>query len=334
MMFLLPFAALGLGTAAAFLKDTLFGGPPSNCGALTPEERMAIDGALSMGVNDLLSAASAEGKTQAMVVADLHAYAQRASAKGCQDDARRLELKARAVADPMVDAVRGLFGPAQQAPALPPGPGPGLPGPGPGLVDAGPGAPLTGAYVAPTSAAPGARLPFGTPAFGSPTAAAMPPPAPVAPPNPARPIIARGHTRERTWVRPEPRPWDDRQGRFGFSIPAAYPVGVVAFAPAGWAEVVLNHPTDGQAGGFIELAKLAPAQASPGISANGAATGNCPGGVCPVPGPSGGRPAAPMGGGGGGGAGLFRQTNAQKARMKASSRRAKRAAQARAASSS
>lgn len=134
-------------------------------------------------------------------------------------------------------------------------------------------------------------------------------PAALPSPSSQKPIIARMRCgQERCSVRPEPRPWDDTQGRFGFTIPAGWPVGVTAFEPFGWAEVSLDHPDHGRVAGFVELAKLVtdtnqgaapavPQPVQPSAPAAQPSTGNCPGGVCPIPGAAP-KAAAPSFGGG------------------------------------
>lgn len=60
-------------------------------------------------------------------------------------------------------------------------------------------------------------------------------------------------------VRPEPRAWNDAWGRFGFTIPQDYPVGIIGMGPPGWVRVELHHPDHGLIDGWIEAAHLLPA---------------------------------------------------------------------------
>ena len=97
-------------------------------------------------------------------------------------------------------------------------------------------------------------------------------------------------------VRPEPRPWNDAWGRFGFSIPSDYPVGVIAMREDGWAHVELYHPDHGRVDGWIEAAHLVPDSrprtsglAPPSRPLRGLAphagpvVAGCAGGACPIP---------------------------------------------------
>lgn len=279
MIVLVPIA---IGVVCGFILKGATESHRPTC-TLTSEERNALDFVLTMSNEELVSAGAAAGVNTAMVVADLHKAAAHLISRGCPDDARRLRIRATDI------AVAALPPTDQGPPLLPPSVQPSLALPPPPAF-ASPGAPLTGAFVAATLGAPGA--PGARPNWGAdPAAYAPPPPSATSPPPAPPPIIARMRCGQRCWVRPEPRQWNDAWGRFGFSIPAGWSVGVVSFEPSGWARVTLAHPDHGRADGFVEVSQLVPdngqPQGGPAMPAmpgmQGAATGNCPGGVCPVP---------------------------------------------------
>jgi hypothetical protein len=102
--------------------------------------------------------------------------------------------------------------------------------------------------------------PFSVPAPQAPSGFGPPPP----PPQAAQPIAIMATT-EKTWIRPEPRPWDDRMGRFGFTAPGGFVLGVLSYGPVGWAHVAFQHPDDGPGDGWIETRFLGPVQQQPAM---------------------------------------------------------------------
>ena len=207
---------------------------PSTCPGLLDQERAELNRVLATDPHTLLAAARAQGLNKAMYVTAMHAIATQLENRGCKHDADRVHAKATAIGN-IVEA-------------LPPA------GPSTGVgvyTDPAMVAYTPGAYVDPAMAASmQAGAPTGAPAY-----------APIGPdvPLPSMPIALMRCGVDRCWVRPEARPWNDAMGRFGFSIPKNYPVGVLAFEPAGWAHVELMHPDHGRVDGYIEIAHLSPA---------------------------------------------------------------------------
>jgi len=71
--------------------------------------------------------------------------------------------------------------------------------------------------------------------------------------------VTRVVTLTRCWIRPEPRPWDDRRGRQrgAFSVPKNFPMVVVAHRPGGgWMNVRVDHPAEGPVEGWVEVKNL------------------------------------------------------------------------------
>lgn len=209
----------------------------ASCGVLTPAERAVIDTTLAMPNGELLSSGRSRGLDKAAVVGDLYAASELSRTRGCEPEARALAAKAQSVAR------------EAEAPALlPPSPFPQLAAP-------------AGSVVAPEVQL-GAGVGYESawspvvPMDGMPASSPAPP---------SGPVIARARTTTAAWIRPEPRPWDDAWGRFGFRVPAGFPVGVMHFAPAGWAHVAVDHPDEGRVEGFIEATALTPEQATPGM---------------------------------------------------------------------
>lgn len=240
----------------------------STCGVLTEAERTAIDLTLSMSTADLIASGRARGRDQAGVVFDINAAAEVARARGCEPESRALAAKAQTVA-------------AAPPPAPPPTPPQQLMAPSSAYV----AYPAGVGNVDPSAYANLGQTPWSPPlaAIGDPAnppAAYMPAGAPAGAQAqslpPSGPVIVRMRCRgSRCWVRPEPRPWDDAWGRFGFLAPDGFPVGVMHFAPEGWAHVEVHHPDHGRMEGFIELASLA-ADSGP---VPGAAPGATPAGA-------------------------------------------------------
>ena len=265
------------------------------CTALLPQERALIESTLVMRNQDILAKARSQGLDKAATTAELYQFAANVEQRGCREEARRLRDKAASVArenePPMTPQLASSTG-------------------GYAMRQLGPAASST--WAAPPPAVP---------VEVAPTVAVAAPAGAVA----AKPVLARMVTSMRAAVRPEPRPWNDAWGRYGFSIPRGFPVNVVAFGPAGWAEVQIQHPEQGLAPGFMELAHLAPEGAGapaaaatgmaarPGMAAMAGMAGR------PGMGAAGKRPGGPMGG-------MVsiptRQTKAQKQRAKKARARA------------
>ena len=136
---------------------------------------------------------------------------------------------------------------------------------------------------------PGIRSPSGSPSSGARFRGRVGQAPGLAPHAAGAPLALMRCGVDGCHVRPEPRAWNDAWGRFGFSIPSDYPVGVIAMREDGWAHVELYHPDHGRVDGWIEAAHLVPAARTTtsgprsgekrGVSPN---TG-CAGGACPIP---------------------------------------------------
>lgn len=261
MFFLLP-AALGFGLAWWLYK----GRSAAMTGiSLGPSDRAAVDALLAAPNDTLVALGQSAGKTRARVVSDIYLAAHVASEQGDRGAAAELMAKANQIADE----------PDPACPILPP-------------------APLTGAFVTPTLplspgaperwTPPGAEPPpFSGPAFGVPSG------------------LMPMRCRERVWILAEPRVFDGARGPKDFTAPAGFPVGVRAFAPPGFAQVLVQHPEHGPVEGFVEANKLAPEGAPVGAAGQGAQSAGIAGAA--------------------GGAKLAGPTAAQKRRMRARSRR-------------
>lgn len=278
---------LGLASAVAYLVYSQRQPPKSTCPILTPEERRVVDYTLQTSDRDLLLTAASHGVGQPAAVQEVNALATATEVRGCPEDARKLRAKAGSISRhppaaqspwPVPAATTPLF---QLPPAggfvpemvMVPGPPMAPPMSPPPMGDMGMGPPMSGPPMGGMSGPPMGGM--GGPPMGGMSGPPMggmsgPPmggmsgmemgmgmgPPPAATPGTTLPA----ETAARCWIRPEPRAFDDAQGRFGFSCPAAYPLTLLALGPPslppGWAHVELSHPDHGPVQGFVEIANL------------------------------------------------------------------------------
>lgn len=209
----------------------------STCANLSPEERATLDRFLVTDPEAILAVArSQKDLDKANVVNAIHESALQLDALGCKTDGDRVRAKAAEVArtpEPPIHATSSTGGNVQQ---------------------------LTGAYVEPQVRVGAAAVPEEGAGI------AQPAPHDASPAAPRSPPIALLQTKTRVAVRPEPVPWNDEtMGKLGFTVPAGYPVGLLALGPPicppGWSKIELQHPDHGIVEGFTEASNLAPPSA-------------------------------------------------------------------------
>lgn len=232
--------ALMAGTVLAVLSQRK-SSSKSTCPGLSPEDRAHLDRFLATDPEAILAVGTSQGRSKAQVISAIIEGAKGLDDLGCKYDGDFVRRKA--------DEVSRV--PERPAPA------------GPGTGE------LSGAFIAPevqipnTGNAPGAptwggafpgttaRLDqaFGQAFGGAPAVRSAP--------------LALMRTKARVAIRPEPVAWNDEtMGKLGFTVPAGYPVGVIAAGPpacpVGWTKVELQHPEEGIVEGFTEGVNLAP----------------------------------------------------------------------------
>lgn len=260
---------IGLAAGVAYLVYSQRKPPAAACAVLTPQERNVVNYTLQTSDRDLLMVGVSHGASQAMVVQAVNELATATAARGCPEDAQHLRDKASSIARhapaapfpfPQMQAAHSPFlfpapqqQPVQQPPVVDPMMGQ------PPVVDPmqmGMQGQMQQGQMQGMDPMQMGMQGGGTGHWGG----GLDPLMTAQRPQP----IALMKTNARTFVRPEPRAWDDSQGRFGFSVPAGFPVAIVALppqVPPGWTKVALQHPDHGAVEGFVEGKFLSPANA-------------------------------------------------------------------------
>ena len=221
---------------------------------LSETERSLVSSTLAMSNADLVASAQPRGLDRAGVVADLYDAADLVASRGHDVAARLLRDKAMLLSRERDAGVLPALSVSSAAPPPPAPSSPGFAAPSPpGFAGfAGSGTAPVSPMMSPTVAMP--EVPVGQPVIA---------------------VMFCGPAG--CSVRPEPKPWNDAWGRFGFKVPRGFRVDVTSFGPPGWARVELDHPDHGRVPGFAELSSLTtetpPAPAMPAAQAQRAATG-------------------------------------------------------------
>ena len=237
----IPLTLIAVTAAAVYSQRK----PSITCAGLSPEDRAKFSRFLSTDPQTILAySRSAHKWDKGQVVNAIHVDARELDGLGCKEDGDLLRAKANEIA------------------ALTESPSPGA------GAAAGCAFDLAGAYVAPEVRVGGEAnatlhnvAPGTTARLDEAYATAFTPPASQAAPRQSPLVMMR--TKARVAIRPDPIPWNDEaMGKLGFTVPAGYPVGVLAVGPpacpVGWTKVELRHPDEGVVEGFTEAANLVP----------------------------------------------------------------------------